>query len=369
MSIYKKTVGMLTLAALLSGCSSAPAVEKEAKTPLKVGVLAPFSGDAASYGEEIQIVLTQTAAQLNTTETQVELVYEDSKCTGQDAVTAYQKLIDIDGVDVILGGTCSSESLAIAPLLETNNMVALSAASSNPNIEGASPNLFTLAYNDYITADGMTEQAEKFTKVAIITEQNDYNIGIQKILETNLGKSVVSNEVFEKGATDMRNIIQKALSQKPEALILNPNVGTTAQVLLRQLAEFESELEGVQLISQIAYMSAEARQDASSLSEGMMIIDAPSIQSEEMNQLKKSLSAPTNYLGDFMTATSHDALINLVRAYNDSYSNGTTLRQELTENPLQGIVAGGKSFEDKNFLQGIKTGLYIVQEEEAVYQD
>ena len=70
-----------------------------------------------------------------------------------------------------------------------------------------------------------------------------------------------------------------------------------------------------------------------------------------------------------MTATSHDALINLVRAYNDSYSNGTTLRQELTENPLQGIVAGGKSFEDKNFLQGIKTGLYIVQEEEAVYQD
>ena len=46
----------------------------------------------------------------------IELVIEDSKCSAQDAITAYNKLTDVDGVKIILGTTCSGAMLGVAPL-------------------------------------------------------------------------------------------------------------------------------------------------------------------------------------------------------------------------------------------------------------
>ena len=37
----------------------------------------------------------------------LELIIEDEKCNGQDGITAYNKLTDVDGVKIILGTTCS----------------------------------------------------------------------------------------------------------------------------------------------------------------------------------------------------------------------------------------------------------------------
>ncbi len=367
MSILKKTIAISSLVALLAGCNLGN-TQTQPEGPIKIGVLAPFSGDAAAFGEEAQIVLDYTASQLNMEKNQVELVYEDGKCTGQDAVTAYQKLVSVDQVDLILGGVCSSESLAFAPLLEADQMLALSGGSSNPDVEGASPYFYTLSYNDNVTAQGMSDALVDSKKVAIITEQNDYNIGIQKVLETLLAEKIVANEVFEKGASDMRNAIEKILLAEPDAIILNPNVGATANALLKQLAESADQLTNVQLVSQIAYMGDESRAAATEISEGMLIMDAPSITSPAMLEFKAALPQATPNLGDFFTATIHDALINLVRAQQDAISKQTSALVELTQNPLNGLVAEGKSFKGHNFLQGIEAGTFRVIDGKAIYQ-
>ena len=44
----------------------------------------------------------------------LELVVEDSKCNAQDAITAYNKLTDVDGVKIILGTSCSGAMLGAA---------------------------------------------------------------------------------------------------------------------------------------------------------------------------------------------------------------------------------------------------------------
>ena len=41
----------------------------------------------------------------------LELIVEDSKCSAQDAITAYRKLTDVDGVKIILGTSCSGAML------------------------------------------------------------------------------------------------------------------------------------------------------------------------------------------------------------------------------------------------------------------
>ena len=108
-SIASMVSCVVVMSVLFVGCMHGPVVEeeqekKEEARPVKVGVLVPLSGPAAGYGEEAQMVLDYTASQMNGEEVVVELFYEDSKCAGKDAVTAYQKLVDITGVDVVLGG-------------------------------------------------------------------------------------------------------------------------------------------------------------------------------------------------------------------------------------------------------------------------
>jgi len=365
MSVIKKLVLISSLALLLSGCNQEKVSVNTSDSPFKIGVVLPLSGDAAAYGEETKVVLEQTLKTINSESKKVELFYEDGKCSGTDAVTAYQKLRDINKVQAILGGVCSSESLAMAPFLEADQIVALSGGSSSPDIEGASPYLYTLAYNDNIIAEQIAASVEGKEKVAIITEQNDYNIGIQKVLETLIPEQIVSNEVFVKGSVDFRNIIQKSLNEKPDALVLNPNIGATADNLLKQLSEFKDELEDTLLVTQIAYLSEESRANAPEVAEGMLVVDSPNITSQEMVDFKASLTQSTDNLGDFMTATMHDALLNLSISYENSIANQSSILVELTQNPLIGIIAGGKSFDGKNFLQGIQAGVFEIKDQKA----
>jgi ABC-type branched-subunit amino acid transport system substrate-binding protein len=67
-------------------------------------------------------------------EVQIQLIFEDGKCNGKDATSAIQKLIDVDKVNLVLGGLCSSEMLASAQITQPLQIVNLSAVGESPEI-------------------------------------------------------------------------------------------------------------------------------------------------------------------------------------------------------------------------------------------
>ena len=67
----------------------------------------------------------------------LELVVEDSKCSAQDAITAYNKLTNVDGIKIILGTSCSGAMLGVAPLAEKDGVVLFSELASSPDIANA----------------------------------------------------------------------------------------------------------------------------------------------------------------------------------------------------------------------------------------
>ena len=85
---------------LIYGCGGitgkATAVGEQPK--IKIGALLPLSGDAAAYGENVK-----QGIELALKGTNFEVIYEDGKCEGPDAVTAIQKLINLDGVVGVIG--------------------------------------------------------------------------------------------------------------------------------------------------------------------------------------------------------------------------------------------------------------------------
>ena len=344
---------------------------------VKIGVIAPMSGDTGAYGQEVQRVVSYRIDQINQeggkNGVKFEPVFEDGKCAGNDSASAFQKLATVDGVKFVIGGFCSSETMAIAPLATEQKVLVISPASSNPAIEGLSPYTYSLSYSDSKTGEDIAKEAGVYKRVAIITEQNDFNIGIHDVFVSSMKEypntSIVSAEIFPKNNTDFRSILEKVRVTNPDAIILNPNAGVTAQNLLKQLAEI-ADWNGYQLISEYAYLSDSSRSAVGQFSEGMIIIDAPNVTSDKLTKESDAIVAAKGTLdtiGIYYTASTLDATDLVMDIISEVGNNPQAAKEKLTSGSWDGFI-GTVTFEGKNFVKITASGKYVVQNGKAVFQ-
>ncbi|MEK7185690.1 MAG: ABC transporter substrate-binding protein, partial [Patescibacteria group bacterium] len=148
--------------------------------PIKIGFIGPLSGDAAVYGETEKNAVEIALEEINQSgelKRRLEVIYEDGKCSGKDAVTAAQKMINIDKVSIIFGGVCSSETLGLAPVVESNKVVLFSAFSSSPLISQSGDYVFrkSPSDSDFGKADAELIASQGIKRVAMISENSDYS--------------------------------------------------------------------------------------------------------------------------------------------------------------------------------------------------
>ncbi len=340
---------------------------------VKIGVIAPLSGDAAAYGQEGQKVLNYRLAEINAERgTKFELVYEDGKCSGSDAVAAFQKLTDVDGVKFIIGGLCSSETLGIAPLTKDGKALDVSPWSSNPAIEGASPYLFSTSYSDNAIGETLASEMSKFFRVAIITEQTDYSIGVKNVWEKKIAEypdvKIVSNEIFSKGATDFRNLLLKVKKTNPDAILLNPYAGVTAENLLKQLAE-KKDWAGYKMYSQIAYLADNTRASVGGFADGMIIVDAPNMTDKNFLDYKAKIEkaeGPVPTLGNYYTASGIETLNIITFLVRELGNDQRAVRDAISSRTFKGGYLGDIYFGGQSFKQGSQSAVYVVENGKAV---
>lgn len=215
--------------------------------PVKVGVILPLTGDAAAYGEPMRNAMTLALEDVNKdggiNGNNIDLIYEDGKCTGKDAASAASKLINVDKVQVIIGGFCSSESLAALPVAETAKVALFSGGSSSPDLTGKSHFFFRNYPSDASQGKVLAELAMKrgIKKVAFIQEQLDYPLGIYKAFSGRFQElqGTVIKEEFPSNATDFRSSLTKLRSQNPDALFIDTQTGAGAERILKQLADLQ----------------------------------------------------------------------------------------------------------------------------------
>jgi len=124
------------------GVSRKPAEEE----PIKIGAVLPLTGTESSWGadakEGIELAVEEINSRGGIKNKKIEIIYEDGQCKPEPAVTAAQKLINVDRVSVIIGEICSSATLAIAPITETAKVVLISPGSASPKITEAGDFIF-----------------------------------------------------------------------------------------------------------------------------------------------------------------------------------------------------------------------------------
>lgn len=226
----------------------------------------------------------------------------------------------------------------------------------------------TYANNANLPSLEMVKQASVFDRVAIISEQVDYTMDVHNVMLQGLGDKIVMAEIFESGSTDLRNSIVKIINSQPDAIVLNPNAGITPKVLLNQLAEYSDELDEIQIISQLAYLGSDTREDAESLAEGMMIIDVPDIIDADFKEFKASIGSELQMHSDFLIASTHDAMLNLISFALKNDVDDPSFISNFANMKFQGFIADGKSFDKGSFLQGLKAGVFKIVDGNPVLQ-
>ncbi|MFO0780480.1 MAG: ABC transporter substrate-binding protein [Candidatus Gracilibacteria bacterium] len=218
---------------------------------MKIGGILPLSGDGAAYGEPLQkvaqIALDEVNAKGGVQGKKLEIIWEDGKCNGNDAAIAANKLINIDKVKVIYGGFCSSETLAVAPIAEAAKVVVLSPGSSSPDITNAGQYIFRNYPSDATQGKVLAEGAKEkgFKKVGVLSEQNDYTLGIQRVFDAKfkeLGGEVVTS-TYLPDDTDFRTSLLKLKSEGVDALLVDPQTPAKADLIFKQLEEMKWDVK------------------------------------------------------------------------------------------------------------------------------
>ncbi len=234
----KKLLILASLAIALSACS------KETNTVVRIGYIGPLTGDAASYGADtlnaVRIHVDELNAAGGINGKKIELIAEDSRCNGSDSASAVQKLVNVDKVIGIIGGQCSSETLAASPILEAAKIPMISPVSSSSDITMAGDFIFRVypsdAYKGKVLANLLKEK--NFTKVAILTENTDFCQGIRKTVAANMPTgSIVFDEVVDPGTKDYRTLATRLKGLDFDALIINGQSDATNAEMAKQVRD------------------------------------------------------------------------------------------------------------------------------------
>ena len=256
-------IGLLALSvAALAGCGLQNVNQRQAaKEPVKIGFIGAMTGQFTKYGsyQAVQLAIDDINKNGGINGAQVKLIAEDGKCDPSTAVTAMNKLIDVDQVKVVLGGHCTPESNAIAPVAEINKVIMLAAISASPALTNMGDYIFrtspvatvqstmdaTLAYNKL-----------GLRKMAIIYEQTDYARPIaEKMKEefSRLGGKVAVYESYNPGVIDFRTILTKAKDNQVDSIFISPQSPDAGFNLMKQIREmkikaalFGNDVAGIQ---------------------------------------------------------------------------------------------------------------------------
>lgn len=227
--------------------ANGPTVAELPKGTLKIGAVIPLTGDGAAYGLPIQRAASLAVNEINLAGgvkgQPMEIIWEDGKCDAKEATSAARKLVAVDGVKVILGGVCSSETLAMAPVTESEKVIVLSPSSTSPDITTAGDFVFRTSPSDALAGRVAAEYAvKKFSakKAAIISETKDYTQGLRRVFKevfTSLGGEIVADEVYNTGDTNFRSQLIKIKAVNPDVLYLLPQSPAPGGLLLKQLKD------------------------------------------------------------------------------------------------------------------------------------
>ena len=217
---------------------------------IKVGTFLSVTGPASFLGDPelktLQMYVEEVNAGGGIDGRQVELVHYDTGGKAKEAVGFVKRLIQKDGVDVIVGGSTSGSTLAVIPEVESAGVPLISLAGSIKIVEPVKKWVFKTPHTDRMAAAKIFEdmKARGITKVALITGDGGFDkSGREQCLDLapQYGIEIVADESYGNNDSDMTTQLTKIRGTDAEAL-LNFGFGAAPAIVTKNARQLGLDL-------------------------------------------------------------------------------------------------------------------------------
>ncbi len=301
--------------------------QKNIRAPIKIGVIGPASGPRTAYGtyDAVKLALNTINDNGGINGRPVEIIYEDGKCDAKTAVSAMNKLVQVDQVKFVLGGQCTTESIAIAPIAEENKVIMLASLSSTPYLTHAGDYVFRVTAVSLQQASLIARVAtETFNNshMAIVYEQTDYTKPIAEELQKRFKEKNGTITVYESylsGTTDFKTTILKIKESGADSVFIAASTPDSSYTFIKQARELGLN---VKLYSNEGVITPTIIQKNPELYEGIILATPQfDMTRKETEEYALNYRAKYNASATIWNAESYDSamiLIDALRANEDN---------------------------------------------------
>ena len=246
---------MLTVACLpVSGCAQDGGSEGETGTggegePYRIGAVLSLTGTYAGLGIPEQRAIDLEVERINAdggiNGRELVVIYEDDATDAAKSQAAGVRLIDEEGVLAIIGASGTGQTMAMRSDAERAGVPIVSMAGGSVITADFSEWVFQTPWPNRIVIPFVLEEmaAAGHTTVGLISDTGGYGVdGRDIVLATaaDAGVTIVADETFNAGDTDMTSQLTKIRAAEPDAVLIWA-AGKEAAIIARNARQLNME--------------------------------------------------------------------------------------------------------------------------------
>ncbi len=214
------------------GCQPAGKDKQESQRELKVAVAAPFTGNAAAFGEMIKRGAELREKEINEAGgingMKLTLIFEDDAGKDAEASLVAERVASNLQILAVVGHFNSSCSLAGKPIYQRAGIVELSPGSTNVTVcEGSDwtfRNLYRDDFQGKFIARYIDEVLTDLQSVAVFFDNDDYGRGLRNAFVAEaekVGLNLVADEAYERDSTNFKAQLTSIKAKNPDAIFIS----------------------------------------------------------------------------------------------------------------------------------------------------
>ncbi len=221
-----KNAWMLSLGAVCLGAWSLTGWAAE--DTIRIGAILAVTGPASNLGapeaKTAEMLVEQMNAAGGVQGHKLQLILKDSAGNPEKAVSFAKQLIDEEKVLAIIGPSTSGETMQIKAICEENKMILISCAAAEVIVNPLAKYVFKTPQKDSqaVTWIFNTMKKKGITKIGVISGNDGFGKAGKKQLEDmapKAGIEIKANEVYDKSATDLTDILAKVKAADVQAVV------------------------------------------------------------------------------------------------------------------------------------------------------
>ena len=286
-----------------------PALVRAQTEKIKIGHLTPLTGFLGALGAYAQLGIRMAEEEINASGgvmgRQIDVLSENS-VNPATAATKAQRMLDQDGVAVLMGEINSASALTIMQVAERNKRLFMQIGARSDALRGKNCNKYTFhvdipntvmvnAVGKALLRDHMVKDKKFFTLTADYIFGHDLLNAAKRFFSANQG-NLIGDELIATDVTDFSPYLLKIRQAKPDIVCSNL-AGNQVTTLIKQYAEFglPYPIVGFNLNTADAWAAGEGNLAGTWPTVWYHTLDVPASKTFVANFIKKHGKPPENH--------------------------------------------------------------------------